>query len=238
MGYIDIHSHILAAMDDGSKSMEQTLAMLDIACSQGISSMIATPHNMPGKGCPSAAKVFENVRMLRDVVKREGLPVDIYAGTEYYYREEVLELFQNEEAITLGASNCVLVEFDPMAERIYIRNSLREILGTTYKPVIAHVERYAKVMEDLSVLRELKKMGVLVQVNAASVTGDNGMRTKNNVKKLLKEHLVDFIGTDAHSDGRRAPYMEKCADILYKKYGADYADALLGDNAEEFGMLD
>lgn len=238
MGYIDIHSHILAAMDDGSKSMEQTLAMLDIACREGISSMIATPHNMPGKGCPSADKVFENVRILRDVVKREGLPVDIYAGTEYYYREEILELFQNEEAITLGASNCVLVEFDPMAERIYIRNSLREILGTTYKPVIAHVERYAKIMDDLSVLRELKKMGVLVQVNAASVTGDNGMRTKNNVKKLLKEHLVDFIGTDAHSDGRRAPYMEKCADILYKKYGADYADALLGDNAEEFGMLD
>jgi protein-tyrosine phosphatase len=237
MGYIDIHSHILPAMDDGSKSLEQTLAMLNIACSEGITSMIATPHNMPGKGCPTALSVHENYEKLRQAVERAGIPISIFPGTEYFYREEVLEIFQNEEAVTLGASNCVLVEFDPMAERRYIRNSLRDVLGTTYTPVIAHVERYIKVMEDISVLRELKKMGVLVQVNASSVTGDNGLKTKSAVKKLLKEELVDFIGTDAHSDGHRAPYMEKCADMLYKKYGSSYADALLGDNAEEYGMV-
>lgn len=238
MGYIDIHSHILSAVDDGSKNLEQTIAMLNIACSQGISSMIATPHNMPGKGCPSTALVLAKVRELNRVAYEEEIPMTIYPGTEYYFREEVLELFLREEAITLGNSECVLVEFDPMAERTYFRNSLREILNTSYTPVIAHVERYAKVMEDISVLKELKKMGVLVQVNSASITGDNGLRTKICVKKLLKEHLVDFIGTDAHSDRHRAPYMEKCADILYKKYGAKYADALLGDNAEKYGMIE
>lgn len=238
MGYIDIHSHILPAIDDGSQSLEQTIAMLNIACNQGISSMIATPHNMPGKGCPSTALVLAKVKALNRVACDEKIPITIYPGTEYYFREEVLELFHNEEAITLGNSECVLVEFEPMVERTYFRNSLREILGTAYIPVIAHVERYVKVMEDISVLKELRKMGALVQVNSASVTGDNGFRTKSCVKRLLKEHLVDFIGTDAHSDRHRAPFMEKCADILYKKYGAGYADALLGDNAEKYGMTD
>lgn len=238
MGYTDIHSHILPAVDDGSKSLEQTIAMLNIACNQGISSMIATPHNMPGKGCPSTALVMEKVMELNRVAYEEEIPITIYPGTEYYFREEVLELFQKEEAITLGKSECVLVEFDPMTERTYFRNSLREILGTAYTPVIAHVERYVNVMEDISVLKELRKMGVLVQVNSSSVTGDNGFRIKSYVKKLLRDHMVDFIGTDAHSDGRRAPCMEKCANILYKKYGAEYADALLGDNAEKYGITD
>lgn len=236
MGFIDIHSHILPNMDDGSHSVHQSLEMLRIAGNQGITTMIATPHNMPGKGCPSTALVHESVERLQEIALQEGIPIEIIPGTEYYYREEVLELFEQEEGITLGDSCCVLVEFDPMAERIYVRNALRNILATGYRPVIAHVERYVKVMEDISVLWELKKMGVLIQINAASVVGDNGRQAKKDTKRLLKEHLVDFAATDAHSDGRRAPLLEKCADILYKKYGGNYADALLFGNAEEYLM--
>lgn len=232
VGYIDIHSHILPNMDDGSRSLRQSLSMLHIACEEGIELMIATPHNMPGKGCPEAALVQAAVERLREQVRQENLPVEILCGTEYYYREEVLELLEAEQGITLGDSDCILVEFDPMVDRIYFRNALRDILGTGYRPVVAHVERYGRVMEDTALLHDLKKMGILFQVNALSVTGENGRQTKKGVRKLLKESLVDFVATDAHSDGRRAPYMVKCAEILYRKYGRDYADALLYGNAE------
>lgn len=232
MGYIDIHSHILPNMDDGSRSLRQSLSMLRIACEEGIGLMMATPHNMPGKGCPEAAVVQEAVEKLAEQARRENLPVEILCGTEYYYREEVLELLEAEQGITLGDSDCVLVEFDPMVDRIYFRNALRDILGTGYRPVVAHVERYGRVMEDTALLRDLKKMGILLQVNSLSVTGENGRQTKKAVRNLLKEGLVDFVATDAHSDGHRAPYMEKCAEILYKKYGGNYADALLFGNAE------
>ena len=114
-----------------------------------------------------------------------------------------------------------------------IRNALRNILGLGYTPVIAHAERYVKLMEDISVLCDMRKNGILVQVNAMSVTGDNGRQAKKDVRNLLKKGLVDFVATDAHSDGRRAPYMQKCADILYKKYSAEYANRLLFKNAEE-----
>lgn len=230
--YIDIHSHILPNMDDGSRSLGQSVSMLHIACEEGIGLMIATPHNMPGKGCPDRALVREAAERLAEQAAREDIPVKILFGTEYYYREEVLELLEAEQGITLGSSNCILVEFDPMVDRIYFRNALRNILATGYRPVVAHVERYGKVMEDISLLHDLKKMGILLQVNALSVTGENGRQTRKAVRKLLKDTLVDFVATDAHSDGRRAPYMAKCAEVLYRKYGRSYADALLFGNAE------
>ena len=234
MGYIDMHSHILPGMDDGSRSMGQTLRMLETAVSEGITTMIATPHNMPGKGCPPGSVVRRKVDELRRTVEQEGIPLEIVAGTEYYYREEVLDILDSEDAVTLGNSDCVLVEFEPLAERNYIRNALRNILGLGYRPVIAHVERYAKLMEDISLLTDMRKNGILVQVNAMSVTGDNGRQAKKDVRNLLKKGLVDFVATDAHSDGRRAPYMGKCAEALYKKCGAEYADRLLFGNAEAF----
>ena len=234
MGYIDMHSHILPGMDDGSRSMGQTLRMLETAVSEGITTMMATPHNMPGKGCPPGSVVRRKVDELRRTVEQEGIPLEIVAGTEYYYREEVLDILDSEDAVTLGSSDCVLVEFEPLAERNYIRNALRNILGLGYRPVIAHVERYAKLMEDTAVLGDMRKNGILVQVNAMSVTGDNGRQAKKDVRNLLKKGLVDFVATDAHSDGRRAPYMEKCAEVLYRKCGTEYADRLLFGNAEAF----
>lgn len=236
MSYIDIHSHILPHMDDGSRNMQQSLEMLRIACEEGIDLIFATPHNMPGKGCPSRETVEEKAEELRKAAAQEGINIQILVGTEYYYREEVLELLEEEKAISMNGSDCILVEFDPMVEKRYFRNAIRDIMGTGHRPLVAHVERYAKVMADISLLRDLKKMGVLLQVNAASVTGDNGWHTKQAVKKLLKEHMVDFVGTDAHSDGRRAPFMKKCGAVLYKKYGKEYADALLYGNAQKYLM--
>ena len=234
MGYIDMHSHILPGMDDGSRSMSQTLRMLEIAVSEGITAMIATPHNMPGKGCPPESVVRRKVNELKHAAEQEGIRMEIAAGTEYYYREEVLDILENGDGIPLGNSDCVLVEFEPLAEKNYIRNALRNILGLGYRPIIAHVERYVKLMEDTSVLYDMRKNGILVQVNAMSVTGDNGRQAKKDVRGLLKKGMVDFVATDAHSDGRRAPFMRKCADVLYKKCGAEYADRLLFGNAEAF----
>ncbi|MBP3205028.1 MAG: protein-tyrosine-phosphatase [Lachnospiraceae bacterium] len=236
MGFIDMHSHVLPNMDDGSHSDEQSLEMLRIAYDEGTDVIYATPHNMPGKGRPSPEQVYAAVDRLQDLADDAGIPIQILPGTEYYFREEVMDIFEEDRAVPFGDSEYVLVEFDPMAERNYIRNSLRDIRGTNYIPVLAHIERYVKAMEDMEFVEGLQKLGVLIQVNAASVTGDNGWKAKADTKKLLKRHLVDFIGTDAHNNSSRAPKMAKCADILYKKYGSEYAEELLFGNAEYYFM--
>lgn len=234
MGFVDVHSHILPGLDDGSHSMDQSLRMLEIACKEGIAVMIATPHNMPGKGCPSRATVEKKYKQLVSAVQEAGLPITILPGTEYFYRQEVAELFEQEEGITLGGTDKVLIEFDPSADKKYIRNAVREFLALGYVPVIAHVERYLHLMEKhFDAIAEMRKMGALIQVNAASVTGDNGWKTRQAVRTMLKLGLVDLVGSDAHSDGHRAPRMKECADYLYKKLPKVYADSLLNAEALE-----
>lgn len=232
MEYIDIHSHILPGMDDGSKSMDMTLAMLQVAEAEGIGTIYTTPHCMPGKGHPSLQKIETRIRQVQDMCAKEGINITLRKGTEYYYIEEMLEWMEEGKIITLGDSNCVLVEFEPYAEEKYIRNAVREILGYGYQPVIAHVERYQNLMErKFTAIQWMREVGALIQVNCASITGDNGFHTKQNVKSLLKNGLVDFVSTDAHRPEGRAPYIEKCADILRKKYGDIYAAELTGGNA-------
>lgn len=235
MKYTDMHSHILPGMDDGSKSMEMTLAMLRIACQEGIGTIYTTPHCMPGKGHPTQEKVERRIRQVQEAAESEGISIELRKGTEYYYMEEMLEWLEEGSIITLGGSQCVLVEFEPIAEATYIRNAVREILGFNYQPVIAHVERYASLMKNnFSTLKEMKEMGALIQINCDSVTHAGSLHTKQSVKKLLKQGMVDFVSTDSHRDHGRAPYMEKCAEILKRKYGENYAKALTGGNAGEY----
>lgn len=233
--YIDIHSHILPGMDDGARNIEQSLEMLRIAEEQGICIMYATPHYMPGKGKPSIERIERKIRELQDAADQAGIRVSIRPGVEYYYMEEILELFEQGKVITLGDSNCVLIEFDPSADRLYIRNALEEVISFGYTPILAHVERYISMMEKgFTYVEEYRNMGVMMQVNSASVSGDVGKKTQKNVKAMLKKHLIDFVATDAHSARSRAPYMEKTAKLLEKKYGKKYRDQLLHENATKY----
>lgn len=113
--------------------------------------------------------------------------------------------------ITLGDSHCVLVEFEPYAEEKYIRNAVREILGFGYQPVIAHVERYRNLMErKFAAIQWMREIGALIQVNCASVTGDNGFTTKQNVKSLLKTVWWICIHRCTQTGGQSSLYREMC----------------------------
>lgn len=235
MKYIDMHSHILPAMDDGSKSMDMTLAMLRIAEREGIGTIYTTPHCMPGKGHPTLERVERRIQLVREAAQEQGIEIELRKGTEYYYIEEMLEWLEEGNVITLGGSQCILVEFEPIAEKTYIRNAVREILGFNYRPVVAHVERYPSLMEkDFSTINEMKEMGALIQVNCDSVINASNWNTKRMIRKMLQMEIVDFVSTDSHRDHGRAPYMEKCAGVLAKKYGEAYAGALTGGNAEKY----
>ncbi len=232
---VDIHCHILSGVDDGSKSMEQSKAMLDIAWKQGIHTIIATPHHMPETKNASPETIAGKVARLQEYVNEQHYDMKILTGNEIYYYGEVTDKLDAGEVCTLAESDYVLVEFSPMDDARYIRNSLSQLQNMGYNPIVAHVERYMSLCKaPFDKIQELRDMGILIQVNAASVTGGFGRLTKVLVEKLLKKRLVDFIGTDAHSDGGRAPKILECAQILQKKYNADYVEELLYRNAEKY----
>jgi len=234
-GVTDIHCHILPGVDDGAKNMDQSKEMLDIAYEEGIRIMIATPHHMPEDEDNASPEVIrEKVAQLQAYVDEQGYDMTILPGNEVYFYSEAPELLEEGKINTMAGTDYVLVEFSPMDEGRYIRNSLAELQNMGYEPIIAHVERYDSLCKDLDRITELRDMGILIQVNVASIMGDFGKPMKAVAEKLLKKQMVDFIGTDAHSSGRRAPRVKECAEYLYKKYPAAYVDKILYANAEKY----
>lgn len=229
---VDIHSHILPGIDDGSKSMEQSVEMMEIAREEGIAAVIATPHNMPGKGKADKVQVTGLIKELKEECEKQELFMPVLPGCEIFYREEVLDLLEQGEIQTLNNTAFVLVEFDYMSERSYIRNALKDILGLGFQPILAHVERYPSLMgNDYKEIKEFRRMHIRIQVNASSVCGNAGKVVQKHVKRMLKEELVDFVATDAHGTHSRAPGMCSCTAQLRKWCKGEYVERILYKNA-------
>ncbi len=230
----DIHSHILPALDDGAKDWAQAKAMLDMAYRQGIRDIIATPHYMPDSSKGKAQKIRYKVAILQEYADRCGYDMQIYPGNEIYYHEDVTKLLDEGEILTLADSTYVLIEFSPADDVRYIRNALAEIQAARYSPIIAHAERYENLCrKPYDKIDELRQMGIMLQVNMSTIEGHMGRKMKSNAIKMLKLGLVDFLGTDAHSTGKRAPMTEKCISILKRKVPKRYLEDILFANAEE-----
>lgn len=231
MKYIDIHSHILPFMDDGARDEKMSLEMLKIAQQEGISDIIVTPHYRRGHYKGERKDTDRVLARMRELMKKEGIQVRLHPGNEIYYRSELEEKLESGTLSTMNDTDYVLVEFSPMEDFMYIRSAVEELFSIGYTPIIAHVERIQCIEKKIEHARTLKKMGCELQVNAASAMGDAGFFCKRFVHKLLKEKLVDYMGTDAHNVEKRPPKMKRCAEMLYRKYDREYVDRILYGNA-------
>ncbi|MCR5256216.1 MAG: protein-tyrosine-phosphatase [Acetatifactor sp.] len=230
---VDVHCHILPGIDDGSKDMEETAQMLRIAYEEGIRYIIATPHYKKGRRNASPEKVRELIDVLQEEADTNHIPITIFQGNEIFYFDEFDEAIAGDRAAVMCGGEYVLVEFSPKDQYRYIRNAVDSVMGAGYRPIVAHVERYECMTEHIEYVEDLKAVGAEIQVNAASITGETGHKIKKFTHRLLKSGLVDYIGTDAHGADKRSPRIAKCEKLLYKKFDADYVDAILGRNAME-----
>ena len=153
-------------------------------------------------------------------------------GREIYYTSDIPDELEAGKHLTMGNSKYVLVEYQPTVDYNYLRTSISNIIQMGYIPLIAHIERYMCIVKEIDRAYELSNMGAFIQVNANSVIGESGKDIKKFIKKLMKDEMVDVIGTDAHSNGGRAPRIRECAEYICKKFGYDYAKRVLHDNAE------
>lgn len=228
--FIDIHSHILPGVDDGSDSYETSMRMLKCAADDGISGIILTPHNKPGRRNMYFSKMTSRAEELRKMMVEENINIELYIGSELYYRSGLLEEISDDMAGTLAGSRYALVEFNPFEDYDYIRNGIYSLQTGGYYPILAHAERYRNVCAKKCGIDDLIEMGCYIQVNAGSIMGEFGSKTKRFVKNILKQRQVHFIATDAHDLGKRAPYLSNCADYVRKKYGEDYCNKLFYEN--------
>lgn len=229
--YIDMHCHILPHVDDGAADMEETVKMLKEAYKDGIRYMIATPHFHPKRGSATPLAVLEQVRLVREEAKKIDEKFKIFMGNEIYFGQDVPELLAQRKILTMNGSNYILVEFSPSVEEIYIKQSLQQMKMCGYEVILAHVERYECIKNDISIAEYLYDMGIHLQVNAGSIIGNSGRSVKKFVKELLEAEMVFCVGTDAHDHKKRVPHMHKAAHYVEKKYGEEYARRIFFNNA-------
>ena len=229
-GYIDMHCHILPSLDDGAKDMEKTREMLQIAYEEGIRRIIATPHSFASKRSASSGTIRKTISEIEKQMEEWGFYIKIYPGNEIYYRSGVEELLEQNVICTLADSNYVLVEFDPMTEYSYLRDGILKLDSYGYIPILAHVERYECLFEKKERLQRVKDHGGFIQVNASSFQGGMFDEMAKRARYIMKNDLLDFVGTDAHSTGKRSPKIQDTASFLYRKLGKKRAEEILLNN--------
>lgn len=229
---VDIHSHILNNIDDGSKSITESINMLKGLYENGVTDVILTPHYVMDSFYQNSIETKEKLfNKLKEEIKKNNIPINIYLGNEIYIDKDIKDKI-NKEALSLNNSNYILLEF-PM-NGIY-NNSYGIISGLIergYKVILAHPERYLTVKEDIKVLDEYKEMGVLFQSNIGSYFGDYGKTAKKTFKKLLKMKYISFIGTDSHSQNYNFKNIEKFRKKLSKVVDKNYLNDILEGNAK------
>lgn len=233
MTICDMHCHILPGVDDGSSSFEESMGLLHEEYAQGVRRIILTPHfrrNMfeaPRSLCLSR---FNDLRKM--AFSEFGHDLQLFLGCEFHVCQDMTDILDKDAAYSMNGGDYVLTEFSGYHTDSDVTNYVNRLLISGWKPIIAHIERYPACRE-IDLVDQLSRMGALIQVNADAVIGKDGLRTRMFAGKLLKEGLVNLIGSDAHNLQDRLPHLGECADFLKKKIGQKQTEALMWNMAAE-----
>ena len=203
---IDIHSHVLPGLDDGAATMEDAIAMAQAAASEGIATIIATPHHRNGVYDNPKSSVLSLAAELNDELKRRGIALTVLPG---------------QEVMTLADTPYILIEFPPDHVPKYAEQLLFDMQVNGLIPIIAHPERNAEIIEQPERLYQLVKRGALAQLTASSVTGHFGKKIKTFSFQLIEANLAHFIASDAHNITNRPFRLRAAYETVRKEFGTE-----------------
>lgn len=227
---IDIHTHILPALDDGSPDLPTSLEMLTTASASGITNIVATPHVIEKYTALSWSSILEAVAALQKSASYNGIPIKIHPGAEIEMNWELLDLIASKPNSTdygLAESSYVLIELPASMLPNYAEEFWFELRVCGRIPVLAHPERHTTLMQHPTILDKWKKEGLLLQCNSGSLTGLYGSQAQSNIEHLISKDYVDFIATDAHNNAKRNTDITECRLLLESKFGVAYAEKVL-----------
>lgn len=198
---IDIHCHILNNVDDGSDSIECTIKNLKKAEQAGFSNIILTPHYIEDYYENKIEVIKPKINELKKIVYDQEILVELHPGNEILLTDNTPDLILNSQISTLANSRYVLFELPFSNRMLNIDEIIYKIKANGYIPILAHPERYAYIQENPNNLIEIIKLGVLIQSNYGSFMEQYGKKAKNTVEILLKNKLINFLGSDTHKHG-------------------------------------
>ncbi len=226
---IDIHTHIIPGVDDGSESIRMSLGMLALSAESGITDVVATPHcNIPGEADNYVSmELYTALLNLRNEAERAGIPVRVLRGMEVFATPELPDLIRERKVWSLNGTHYLLMEFAFDEDPSFCRELLEKLRKMGVRPVIAHPERYFFVQDDPQIAYEWCTTGCALQVNKGSLLGRFGQGPERTARLLVEHGLAACVASDAHSDYQRSTYMAELSRLLERDYGEEFRDLLM-----------
>ncbi len=224
---VDIHSHILPEVDDGSSSWEMSVHMCQMAAQDGIEHMVATPH---ANGRFSYDRAWLR-GVLDELRQRTGNRPRLSLGCDFHFSRENLEsLSATPHRYTIEDTPYLLVEFSDVSVPLSVNDELEDLLTRGLVPIITHPERNRVLQRNPQRVLHWTQLGCAVQVTASAITGAWGEKAQKVARWLLDREAVHIIATDSHSVDHRPPILSAARDLVSRSYSQDLARALTHDN--------
>lgn len=195
---VDMHSHLLPGIDDGSPDAATSVSYIKKMMELGYRKFITTPHAYPDLYPNNPATIQAALTVLQKQLQEEAVDVEVHAAAEYFIDDTFADRLKNKEQLLTLHNNFVLVEISFMQPPPDLNEVLFELIVQGYQPVLAHPERYNFYHSKKEIYHRFKDQGCLLQINLLSLIGYYGKSVQDAAHFLVQEKLVDLVGTDLH----------------------------------------
>jgi tyrosine-protein phosphatase YwqE len=216
---VDIHSHLLPGLDDGVKSVEETIYILKTFIDLGYQKVVTTPHVMSDHYPNSRDGILTKLAEVNEQIVKLGLKIKLEAAAEYFLDETLLSQLARKEPLLSFGSKYLLFETSFLNKPVFLEEAVFNMNAQGYKPVLAHPERYAYLQGNRPLIEKLKNMNLFFQMNMLSLTGFYSPEVKKLAKEMLSAGIIDFVGSDCHN----AYQADEIAGKALKKHANDFA---------------
>ena len=216
---VDMHSHLIPGIDDGSKSMDDSIAMLAKFESLGFKKVITTPHIMSDYFRNTPEIILGGLEKVQQEIEHSGLNIQLEAAAEYYFDETLLGKLEKKEPLLTFGDNYLLFEFSFHVEPSNIDKLFFELISQGYKPVLAHFERYEFLHGSIEKAKEWRAKGINIQLNYNSLFGHYGPNVLKQARLLVDSGELDFVSTDCHRMDHLMILEKNLTDPYFHKLG-------------------
>lgn len=228
---IDIHSHIVFDVDDGPRSLQESLDLIGESYAQGVRTIVSTSHRRKGMFEEPEEKIFEHFSIVKEEAAKRYPDLLLHFGGELYFTNSLPGKIEKKLVPNMANTRYYLIEFSMTTPWKEMHTAIKNLLAIGVTPIIAHIERYNALEFDAKRVKDLIDMGCYTQINSSHVLkaklfGDKHKVFKKRARYFLEENLVHCVASDMHNLDSRRPYMAEAYQINQKDFGQKRADEL------------
>jgi protein-tyrosine phosphatase len=217
---IDLHCHLLPGVDDGSENLAMSLDMARMACADGITTAICTPHILPTVYDNAGPQIQAAVTLLQEALSSADIPLRLLSGADVHLVPDLLEGLKDGRILTLAGSRYLLLEPPHHVMPPQFNDCIFGLQSAGYVAILTHPERLSWIEPQYALVRSMVHKGLWIQLTAGSLTGRFGQGPRYWAERMLDEGLCHVIATDAHNISTRPPHLSNAQTMVEQRLGA------------------